>query len=669
MTDFSVDPISDENSFGRMGTLSVRNGTVSTPALFPVINMIGGTTVDSGSSWRHFRDNILDEDHLQGIMHQAMSFLDYGLSPEQLREWRSKTFYDHFDERGPIRAPLFIDSGGFRLMNSETFGEFSSSSDDDWRLYTDADSILKLQADWGADIIATLDYPIPPNLNEDEKDSRMKRSIESSIRCLKLVENPDEINVQTAADEQSIERLKQQKEEAEPAVFVALHGHDYETINWYVMNFLERVEEEQIGQHFQGFAIGSLVPLRDKTDILIDIIQGAKDAIPKIHRDDIALHVFGVGGKQASILALLGVDTFDCSSHMQAARYRKYIVPGSWGRVNIENLDSHFENGDFPCYIETCPLCNQSGEATDEHGEALSPAKLQEYLIREPTYGVDGFTKSSYYGWLARHNFEVYNDELSRVRQAIKEGSLLDYVVEFARSDEDIQRMLKRAQVRDSELLTALEERGAYDLLPGPELASDQSKLSDFGCGINEQNTTHTISLEHSPNEFYILTRSYEPPSREFLLVIPCSKQKPYRESKSHKTLLDPLAPVRNKIHKVTVSGMFGPVPEEYEDDQIVLDYEYVLAPEDTQQKELITDRLTRYLELYGVSYDHIVGYATSKNYRQVIENAFDRYGRGIVFPKDPNSFRLREHFRKTNVQELTEYLGADQTLTLADLD
>jgi queuine/archaeosine tRNA-ribosyltransferase len=669
MTDFSVEPTSADSNFGRIGTLSVRNGTVTTPAMFPVINLVGGTTLDSGSSWRHFRDNILDADHLQGIMHQAMSFLDYGLTPDQLQKWRTKTFHEHFKERSPINAPLFIDSGGFRLMNSETFGDFASSSDEDWRLYTDADSILKLQSDWGADIIATLDYPIPPNLNEDEKNSRMKRSIESAIRCLKLVEDPDGIKVRTHTDQRSIDWLKEQKEEDDPAVFVALHGHDYETINWYVMNFLERVEEEQIGQNFQGFAIGSLVPLRYKTDILVDIIQGAKDAIPSELRDDIALHVFGVGGKQASILALLGVDTFDCSSHMQAARYRKYIVPGSWERVSTENLDSHFENGDFPCAIETCPLCNELGDAVDEHGEPLSPAKLQEYLMREPTYGIDGFTKSAYYGWLARHNFEVYNDELRRVRQAIKDGTLLDYAIKFARRDRDIQRMLKRAQVRDSELLTALEERGAYDLLPGPKLASDQSKLSDFGGGISEQNTTHTISLEHSPNEFNILTRDYEPPSRETLLVIPCSKIKPYSKSKSHKAVFDSLIPVRNKIHKVTVSGMFGPVPEEHEDEQSVLNYEYVLAPEDTQQKELATDRLTRYLEQYGGSYDQVVAYATSKNYRQVIEDAFERYGRGTVFPQDPNSLRLREHFRKTNIQELTEHLGMDQTLTLADLE
>jgi predicted RNA-binding protein len=289
--------------------------------------------------------------------------------------------------------------------------------------------------------------------------------------------------------------------------------------------------------------------------------------------------------------------------------------------------------------------------------------------MREPTYGIDGFTKSAYYGWLARHNFEVYNDELRRVRQAIKDSRLLDYAIKFARRDQDIQRMLKRAQVRDSELLTALEERGAYDLLPGPKLASDQSKLSDFGGGISEQNTTHTISLEHSPNEFNILTRDYEPPSRETLLVIPCSKNKPYSKSKSHKAVFDPLAPVRNKIHKVTVSGMFGPVPEEHEDEQIVLNYEYVLAPEDTQQKELATDRLTRYLEQYGGSYNQVVAYATSKNYRQVIEDAFERYGRGTVFPQDPTSLRLREHFRKTNIQELTEHLDMDQTLKLADLE
>lgn len=123
---------------------------VKTPALFPVINLIDGTTLDSGSVWRHFRDNILDDGHLQGTVFQAMSFLDYSLSPKNLSWWREKPFHERFEGRANVNSPTFIDSGGFQLMNSDTFGDPppAGGSENNWRVYTNPDSVLKLQADF-----------------------------------------------------------------------------------------------------------------------------------------------------------------------------------------------------------------------------------------------------------------------------------------------------------------------------------------------------------------------------------------------------------------------------------------------------------------------------------------------------------------------------------------
>lgn len=600
-----------------------------------------------------------------------MSFLDYGLTADNLADWRKQTFREHFADRVDVNAPIFIDSGGFKLMNSNTFGDppAEDGSQNDWRLYTNPDSILKLQADFGADIIATLDYPIPPNLRTDEQEKRMERSIESAVRCLQLIEDPDQIEIRDEEDEQSVQKLKQQKQQADPAVFIAIHGHDYDTIHWYVMNFLERIEEEGVEQPFHGFAIGSLVPLRSKIDVLIDIVQGAKHAIPEKWQDEIALHVFGVGGKQAALLALLGVDTFDCSSHMQTARYSKYLVPDTWEHLKLSELTTYTDSDTFPCDIPDCPLCSADGPARDENGEKLTPSTLHDYLQREPTYGADGFTKSKYYGWLARHNFEVYNQEIRGVQQAIQDGRLLDYVIDFARQDTDIRRGLKKAQVRNSQLKQDIEARGAYELLPGPELASDQARLSDFNAGIDEVENHRAISLEHSPSDFNILTRNYTPPEREYLLILPCSKTKPYAESQTHRAVLDKLKPVRDSIHKVTVSGMYGPVPEEFEEEPPVTAYEYVLSAEDEKQVQLVTERLIDYLNVFGEQYDDIIGYATSKNYRQVIENAFTNYGDGTVLPREPRARRFREHFRNTHIRELTDYLSVSIDTTLSDIE
>ena len=98
---------------------------------------------------------------------------------------------------------------------------------------------------------------------------------------------------------------------------------------------------------------------------------------------------------------------------------------------------------------------------------------------------------------------------------------------------------------------------------------------------------------------------------------------------------------------------MYGPVPEQFERDQPVLEYEYVLAKEDRAQIDLIVERVVRYLEQYGSEFDHIVGYVTSKTYREVIERAFEEYGKGEVLPRNPNALQLTEYFRNTNIDEL----------------
>lgn len=667
MASFEIS-VEGDDGYGRLGRLSIPHGPVETPALFPVINLIGGTTEKSGGVWRRMREKLISADHLQGIMFQAMSFTDYSVSPENLNDfWREKTFHERFDE---LDAPVFIDSGGFKLMNSNTFGAAPEAGGEpnEWGLYTDPKSILGLQIDFGADIIATLDYPIPPKLREEEKFERMNKSIDSAVECLRILDDPSRLNEEFSMNDRAAARLREQLASTDldggkPGVYVALHGHDYETVNWYVATFLERVEEASLEQAFEGFAIGSLVPLRSSIDVLVDIVQGAKDAIPNARADEIGLHVFGIGGKQVSLLSLLGVDSFDCSSHMQTAQYRKYTHPDTWEHIKLENLDEYLRpDGTFPCDLEHCLLCNESADS-------VAYETLVEELNRDFTYDErqerkrnGERIKSDYYALLARHNFEVYNEELRRVRSEIRDGSLLEYVIDFAREHPDIKKGLQQAQLRDKGLRNDIENRGAHDLVPGSTLTSDQATLSRWCDGI-EQGEARSISLKYTPSNFNLTNRSYEPPlDKDVLLFIPCSQKKPYSESRTHSVLFDKLSDHAERIHKVTVSGMYGPVPEEYEQDTPVLEYDYVLAKEDTDQIDLVTRRLVDYLEAHGGEFEHVLGYVTSKTYRGVIESAFEQYGRGEVLPRDPQALQLTEFFRNANIDELRAYLSRTST-------
>lgn len=612
---------------GRRGILCTAKGDVLTPAFFPVLNLIGGPTTRSGGIWSRTRNRLFANPDFQGAMFQAMSFLDFGVEPGKLDTWREKPLHEHYHNRAPreegksappdFTQPLFVDSGGFKLLNNSTFSDAPSAGGEpnDWDIYTEPESILDLQLDYGADIIATLDYPIPPDLNKKETNQRMEDSIDSAIRCLELLEDRD----------------------ANPAVYVAIHGHDYETINWYVGQFLNR--SEGVDASVEGFAVGSLVPVRNDVATLIDIIQGAKDAIPEGRESDLALHVFGVGGRICSLLALLGVDSFDSSSYLQAARYKKVIHPETWEKIKAEDLDE-----EWSC---DCTACR-----------GLDLELMNRVLYSDTSYKpIEGYMKSDFYALIAEHNFEVYQNEIKHVRNLLgqDDGALLDYIADLARSDIDlIAKGLDRAQVRDSELTKALKERGHDDLI-----RTVQTTLPGTNTNV-ESDSNRTISLQWSPEDFDVLQNGYQPPEDKSVLVfIPCSQKKPYGESRTHTAVFDELEDHRDRIHKVTVSGLYGPVPEEHETAEPVLSYEFVLTDVEEAQQELVTRRLRRYLEQHGDNYDVVLAYAVSKNYRKVIEEAFADYeGDATLYPKDPKMLRLTEHFRGSNIDELVERIS-----------
>jgi len=655
----------------RRGKLQTPHGTIETPAFFPVVNFIGGPSVESGGIWSRLRNHLFGDSEFQGAMFQAMSFLDFNISPDNLDWWREKPLHDHFNDHNPVNdgddpdsftKPLFVDSGGFKLLNSDTFGDSPEEGGDnnDWSIYTNPESILDLQLDYGADIIATLDYPIPPNLKDEEKTQRMEDSIDSAIRCLELLE----------------------EEENPPAVYVAIHGHDYETINWYVGTFLDRAEH--VNKSFEGFAVGSLVPYRTNVETLVDIVQGAKDAIPNDRIDDLGLHLFGISGKFTALLALLGADSFDSSTYIRAAQYRK-IINREIGvddekiarQPNAEGCDL----GDFGVEVKrtadarwaadwtkftadqlpddwacTCPACTELRE--------IGLEQMRNTLFESDSYDQSGnFMKSDFYALMGYHNFHVYQDEMKYVRDLIDEGegALLEYIAKMARNDVgDVKKALKRATIRDRELAENLRERG-YSRLVADQSDGEQERLD-----VNLPVESHKISLEYTPDDFNVLERSeYAPDDERILLFIPCSQMKPYSNSRTHQVVEDATAEWNDNIHKVTVSGMYGPVPKEFEHELPVKAYEYVLTDVEENRQQLIVDRLVSYLEQHGGDFDAIVGYATSKTYRTVIEKAFEEYGDGEILPRNPKMRSLTEHFRNTNLQELAHHI--DGELTAAD--
>ena len=143
---------------------------------------------------------------------------------------------------------------------------------------------------------------------------------------------------------------------------------------------------------------------------------------------------------------------------------------------------------------------------------------------------------------------------------------------------------------------------------------------------------------------------------------MPYSKGKPYSRSRTHRFISQKLdnafGDASMFIHRVVLSGLYGPVPEELENEEPVIRYNFQLRHHDRNQIELVADRISGFLDQYGDRYDVCLGYATSRAYREVLEQAAEKGEHLKVLPEGPKSRRLSEFFRHQNVEELIEAIN-----------
>ncbi|HEV2428891.1 MAG TPA: DUF5591 domain-containing protein, partial [Thermoplasmata archaeon] len=152
-----------------------------------------------------------------------------------------------------------------------------------------------------------------------------------------------------------------------------------------------------------------------------------------------------------------------------------------------------------------------------------------------------------------RSGGEHAEDELSRelrlVRTAIRTGRLRELVEARTASDPALSVMLRQA-----------------DRLAGA-LLEERSPVT--GAGIRG----YVLKESHRRPEVRrfrarFLERYRPPPSKQVLLLVPCSKTKPYRNSRSHRRLARALEGLPNlpRLHVVSVTSPLGLVPREIED-------------------------------------------------------------------------------------------------------
>lgn len=190
----------------------------------------------------------------------------------------------------------------------------------------------------------------------------------------------------------TLERAREAEEVKSIAMNAAVQGSVYPDLR-------TRAARELSKMNFEIHPIGAVVPLMESYRYrdLVDVVIASKLGL----RPDRPVHLFGAGHPMIFALAVaMGVDLFDSASYALYAKDDRYLTPE--GTKRLEELEY------FPC---SCPVCSR-----------YTPRELREMPKDERTR------------LLALHNLWVIREELNRVKQAIREGTLWELVDERARS-------------------------------------------------------------------------------------------------------------------------------------------------------------------------------------------------------------------------------------------
>ena len=164
-------------------------------------------------------------------------------------------------------------------------------------------------------------------------------------------------------------------------------------------DLVKKSTKSLVGMGFKMLALGSPVEFMQSYEyrLLAQMIISAKKMMPH----SIPLHLFGAGHPLTIPFAVaLGCDTFDSASYMLYARQDRYITEDGTRQLS--------EISTFPCNCEIC-----SNYTPNELRKTSAPERINN---------------------LAIHNLFAIKLEVDKVKQAIHEGRLWEYVIKKSRA-------------------------------------------------------------------------------------------------------------------------------------------------------------------------------------------------------------------------------------------
>jgi tRNA-guanine family transglycosylase len=257
------------------------------------------------------------------------------------------------------------DSGGFQTTKRE--------------IKLAVDQVYSLQRELECDIAVQLDFPLNPQAGKESNRNRIDRTLKNLEEVLAI---NDKLSI-----------------------LPVIHGYDKEMLDYA----LKKVGDI-LGQDPPAIGIGSLVPLLMTSKgsgkvggkkRVIDTLIYLRQKLPEAF-----LHVFGAGGTMAYLITFCGADSFDYVGWVQKAGYGVIQLPGVSDRfLSKRKKRKTLNREEKKKFLEcSCPACRVHS--------------LTEFQDRSPHSRL----------LRAIHNVYVYQTEIWRIRESIKNGVFREFV-------------------------------------------------------------------------------------------------------------------------------------------------------------------------------------------------------------------------------------------------
>ncbi len=353
----------------RYGILTTKSGKVETPLFLPVASQ--GTV-------KTMPPHVLKKIGIKAIITNAYH-LHLRPGEETIKKMGGIHKFMNFS------GVIFSDSGGFQVYSlselkkvKEEGIEFKSHIDGR-KIFFTPEKVIEIQIDLGTDVMMTLDecppYPVTYEYARESLDLTIKWAFKSKEFFDKEFKN----------------------KKIRPLIFGIGQGSIYKELR---IKGIEKLKE----CNFDGYCIGGLAvgePKEEREKIILEIINYYPEEKPR--------YLMGVGYPEDIFFAVKnGIDIFD--SVLPTRNARTGLIFTSYGKIRIRN--ARYAEDPLPLDPDcSCYVCRNFSRAYIRH---LFSA--EEYL---------GLYLSTY------HSLFFYSKFMKNIREAIKEGRLMEYENKF----------------------------------------------------------------------------------------------------------------------------------------------------------------------------------------------------------------------------------------------